>query len=315
MSVGTKEEGLTPMLGTLEDLTIAGDPGSGGPPAASLYPALGQDVRDSSLASTNAGGAKIKCKCLGCKRSIRHDHLQAAVKCECPLEPESGESTTLVMHQACRDLLLQSLAAESGFVTADGKGDTKHPEFVLRLKSPMPYFIETDKGLVSGYLVGASMLCQRCISAVHTPCASRALFDRVGGDETSSDEEKGDVREETFTTVMSAAESSSKAAIASGEALPGPPPRKATEEAGARGTESQNPKLSKDPSPSGPGTGPGAGKQVVKDNLAPSTGKAGHDVLTVKDFAFIALICRQAAAGDGTLCGVQAVMIARVRVG
>jgi len=77
------------------------------------------------------------------------------------------------MHQVCRDLLLQNLALEQGFVGSDGKGNPKHPEFVQKLTSPLSFFIDSPGGMLSGYLLNGSVFCSSCIAAQQTPCTNR----------------------------------------------------------------------------------------------------------------------------------------------
>jgi len=88
---------MTPVLGGLGELTIAGEPGSSGPGnTASLYPKLEPQNVSNASASTAGAKGKVKHKCAGCKRSIRHDHIAAAVKCECPLASDSSASSSIV---------------------------------------------------------------------------------------------------------------------------------------------------------------------------------------------------------------------------
>jgi len=175
-----KPVGMTPVLGELGNLTIEGAPGTteSGTAAPKLYPSVDAAAGNvSSTLTATEGGPKGKSRCVCCQRSIRHDHLASAIKCACPQGDQKEAGSAFIMHQVCRDLLLQNLALEQGYVSADGKGNPKHAEFVQKLATPMSFFINAPGGMLSGYMLNGAVFCSRCIAA-KTPCTNRRIFDR-----------------------------------------------------------------------------------------------------------------------------------------
>jgi len=278
----TLGEGLTPIVGNLGELSLTSETGAakaGLGPGTGLYP----EVPRSGSAAGEVGKKSKGPKCCGCGKSICKDQLEAAIKCPCPGE-EAGAPTTFC-HKGCRVTILQVIAASRGYVNADGVGDYKHPEFMASLSTAAPFFAEAGSGMVAGYMDTDGLYCNRCVSKMQTPCAPRHLFD-CNADVSSSDEEAATLQQanETFTTAVSAP--------IGGE----PTKTKLVEAAGGEPSRPPPPKYEEKP----------------RQALSKEAGKEEVQSLTARDFEFVALIARQAASGDGSLSGSQAVLVGAV---
>jgi len=143
----------------------------------------------------------------------------------------------------------------------DGTGDIKHVGLAEVLKTPTPFLLDIESGVIAGYMTLEAIFCVKCIGKSHTPCAPRSLFSRE--DATSSAEEEAG--EPTFTTALSG-DSLSDAQKGKGAAEP----LKVKTEAGTAAG-----------GPSAEGVGEG--------------GRPGEtEGLTLDDFVFMGLLARRA---------------------